>query len=49
MGLISVRSEVQLLDGPFGWQRRPRNGFVPVWGLAFAPRSASLQICHDMT
>ena len=60
MGLISVRSEVQLLDGPliqgsrcrtgqlldgpFGWKRRPRNGLVPVRGLAFGAVIASVRV-----
>ena len=35
MGLISVRSEVQLLDGPLSSKRRPRNGLVPGRGLVF--------------
>ena len=34
MGLISVRSEVQLLDGPSGSNIQPRNGLKPVRGLA---------------
>lgn len=37
--LISVRSEVQLLDGPSGSKRRPRNGLMPWRGLVFGGRA----------
>jgi hypothetical protein len=35
MGLISVRSEVQVLDGPSGSNIQPRNGLLPWRGLVF--------------